>query len=170
MNNIIMSIDPRIWGPKAWFIMYSVALTYPHKPSLEDKINTKTFYVTIGKVLPCEKCRLNFSVHLEKFPITNDTLDNRRSLVDWLININNEVNKLTKGPIVTYNDIVNKYSVEFNPENLNKNKQDKLVPHTHQVNIKFYLLVTIPLISTIIVLLLFLHNNKKENKLVNLIN
>ena len=77
-----MSIDPRIWGSHAWFFMYCVALTYPHKPLLNDQINTKSFYESIGKVLPCERCRYNFSLHLDKFPLTSKELSNRKELIN----------------------------------------------------------------------------------------
>ena len=125
-----MSIDPRIWGSRAWFFMYCVALTYPHKPSLDDKINTKSFFESIGKVLPCERCRFNFSRHLEKFPLTPRELANRKALTEWLIKINNEVNKLTNGPIVTYKGIIDKYSIELDPSNLN----NKIIPKVEHNN------------------------------------
>ena len=25
-----MALDPDVWGPKYWFVLHSIALTYPH--------------------------------------------------------------------------------------------------------------------------------------------
>ena len=158
-----MSIDPRIWGSRAWFFMYCVTLTYPHRPSLDDKINTKSFFESIGKVLPCEKCRYNFSNHLEKFPLGPKELSNRKMLINWLININNEVNKLTNGPIITYKDIIDKYSIELDPSNLNKHstKVDNNVSY-NSISINTYLGIIIP---TILIMMIILNRNQIRNNL-----
>lgn len=108
-----MSIDPQIWGPHAWFLMYSVAMTYPHCPKEEDKKNTKLFYSSLGGVLPCIACRNNFKKHIRVYPLTSNALSNRVNLINWVININNEVNKLIGAPPITYEDTVDKYTNLF---------------------------------------------------------
>lgn len=115
-----MSIDPRIWGAKAWFIMYCVAFTFPHKPTIDDQLNIKTFYESFGSVLPCEKCKVNFMKHLEIHPLTNNELKNRKSLLEWLILINNETNKEIGSPPVTYEQIIDKYTNELDPNSIKK--------------------------------------------------
>lgn len=162
-----MSIDPRIWGSRAWFFMYCVALTYPHNPSLDDKINTKSFFESIGKVLPCEKCRHNFAHHLEKFPLVPKELSNRKVLTEWLIKINNEVNKLTNGPNITYKGIIDKYSIELDPSNLDKQSTQKTkltnsrnnIPNS--ISIGTYLGIIIPII---LIIFLLLNRNQIKNK------
>ena len=27
------ALDPTIWGPKYWFFLHTVAMTYPHRPN-----------------------------------------------------------------------------------------------------------------------------------------
>jgi hypothetical protein len=141
-----MSIDPKIWGSKAWFMMYAVAFTYPENPTLDDQTNAKLYFETTGAVLPCEKCRVNFKRHLLKHPMTSTELANRRSLVEWLVKMNNETNKVTGGPVITYESAVEKYSKEFNSKN-KENEKDK-------VDLKLYL---IPL--AIIMICLFIYVN-----------
>ncbi len=34
-----MSLNPEIWGPKYWFFLYTVALTYPLSPNDVSKKN-----------------------------------------------------------------------------------------------------------------------------------
>ena len=28
-----LQLDPDIWGPHYWFVMHTIALTYPHHPN-----------------------------------------------------------------------------------------------------------------------------------------
>ncbi len=35
----IMTLNPEIWGPKYWFFLYTVALTYPLSPNDVSKKN-----------------------------------------------------------------------------------------------------------------------------------
>lgn len=120
-----MSIDPRIWGPHAWFLMYSVAMTYPHCPKEEDKKNARVFYESLGRVLPCVACRNNFKKHISLYPLSKDALKDRVSLIKWLINVNNEVKKITKSPLITYEDTVDKYTDIFHGRQVMNNTRQR---------------------------------------------
>lgn len=87
------STDPKIWGPSGWIFLHSVTKGYPECPTEEDKRVMKDFFIKTGKVLPCERCRANYSLHLIKYPLTNEILASRQKLEKWLLNIHNEVNK-----------------------------------------------------------------------------
>ena len=89
------NLGPESWGPHAWKFIHIVALAYPVKPTLEDKQNYKRFYTTIGDIIPCAHCREHYKENLIKNPITDDILMNRKKLLNWTIDIHNEVNKLT---------------------------------------------------------------------------
>ena len=53
-----MSIDynPKIWGPKAWFFIETIILSYPDNPTLNDKNTFKNFFNSLAFILPCRKC------------------------------------------------------------------------------------------------------------------
>lgn len=89
------NLGPESWGPHAWKFIHIVALAYPVKPTLEEKQNYKRFYTTIGDIIPCAHCKEHYKEHLIKNPITDDVLMNRKKLLNWTIDIHNEVNKLT---------------------------------------------------------------------------
>jgi hypothetical protein len=89
------NLGPESWGPHAWKFIHIVALAYPVKPTLEDKQNYKRFYTTIGDIIPCAHCREHYKENLVKNPITDDILMSRKKLLNWTIDIHNEVNKLT---------------------------------------------------------------------------
>lgn len=120
----VNNINPTKWGPAGWDFLYYISLAYPDYPSEKDKTNMKFFFSSIGDVLPCETCRYNFSKHIKKYPITGtatsggrNVLDSRYSLIMWLININNEVNKTTNSKLIDYNYIINKYTMVPNNNN-----------------------------------------------------
>ena len=100
--------SPSEWGGPAWKFLYYVTLSYPENPTPSEKDNYKKFYLSLQSILPCEKCRVNFEEHISKFPITN-YLDNQETILDWLILINNEVNKKINMPSVTKENIKKKY-------------------------------------------------------------
>jgi hypothetical protein len=109
----ITNIDPRVWGTSAWFIMYCVAFSYPYKPEQVDKDNTKAFYTAIGKVLPCEKCRYNFSNHLLQYPLTASILKDKKSVVLWVLDMNNAVNRSVHKPELSYEEVITQYDDAF---------------------------------------------------------
>lgn len=109
-----MGIDPKIWGSKYWFVIYTTAFTYPNKPSSQEKKDTKNFLILLGKKLPCEECNNNFKKHLKKFPLNNKTLKNKISLINWVINVNNEVRKSTGKEPLKYKEIKEYYEKQYN--------------------------------------------------------
>ena len=86
------SILPAVWGPYGWKFMHYVSLGYPESPSENDKRDYKAFFTSLQNILPCEKCQVNYQKNIYDHPIDN-ALDNRNSLVKWIIDIHNRVNK-----------------------------------------------------------------------------
>ena len=102
-------MDPEIWGPNAWLFLHTITLVYPHNPTQNDKDLYKHFFINLKNILPCDWCSHNYKIHLNKYPI-DKYLNKKKDLVQWLINIHNETNKLlNKDIIFTYDDFINKY-------------------------------------------------------------
>lgn len=87
------NFNPKLWGPHAWKFLHMVALSYPTNPSREDKDAYKSFFLNLGKILPCHGCQVNFKDHVNKFDI-NNYLDGPDSLFEWVMAINNEVSSM----------------------------------------------------------------------------
>lgn len=107
--------NPKLWGNCGWQFLHYIALGYSNKPRQEDKDHYKKFMLELGHVLPCDECRKNFQSHIKKFPI-EDYLDNSTKLFEWVIKIQNEVNRInheTKGlkKKVINRDLMRKYYV-----------------------------------------------------------
>ncbi len=96
-------MKPEIWGPHAWFLLHSISLEYPDNPTNEDKQNMTTFIESFGKVLPCEKCRVNFKSHLDKYPLNNNS---KVDLVKWVIDIHNSVNHMNNKQELSYEECI----------------------------------------------------------------
>ena len=103
------SIDPKIWGPPAWDFLFYTVLAYPDVPTENDKNSMKNFFMSVGPILPCELCRLNFAKHTDTYKLTSDILSSRHRLLIWLITIHNEVRKMKGKMPVTYEYIIEKY-------------------------------------------------------------
>lgn len=96
-----MNIDPAIWGPNLWRSLHSITFAYPNNPTNNIKQSTLSFFSTLGQLLPCEKCRLNYSQHLRTHPLTDHVLSSRDLLMNWLIDIHNEINMLLGKPVIS---------------------------------------------------------------------
>ena len=108
MSNSLINrntISPSIWGPSAWDFLYNIAYTYPNNPDESIKENYKRFFMSLKYILPCDSCMVNYKNHTETISIDN-YLDSSLRLVEWLVKINNEVNKvLNKSPILVSDKI-----------------------------------------------------------------
>jgi len=105
-----MTLNPKVWGPHGWFFMHSITLAYPDSPTKEDKENIINFFNSVGKVLPCHKCRKNFKKHSAKLPLTDKIVSSREELVKWLIDFHNEVNEVTHKPKLSYEEVMDIYA------------------------------------------------------------
>ncbi len=101
-------MNQNIWGPNLWFSLHTMTFTYPLKPKPEDKKNVKTFFESLQYMIPCSVCKKNYKRHLKEYPIDN-SLDSRKSLVYWLIDLHNMVNGETGKKILSHETVIRKY-------------------------------------------------------------
>ena len=124
--NNINSINPKIWGKAGWIFLFSIALTYEFK----NKESYKNFFISIENILPCNSCRKNYKKHINDL---NDTVfNNKENLLNWLLNIKNEISIENKQPIITLDDMLNEIynNNKINNEIIDNNnkiiKKDKI--------------------------------------------
>ena len=98
-----MNVDPKLWGNDAWEFFYFIALSYPKNPTNEEKLRYKNFYMLAGSVVPCAKCRKNFTTHFEELPIDN-YLDSSYNLFNWVNQMHNKVRRKQRKPEFSTDD------------------------------------------------------------------
>lgn len=92
MSSQQLSIPPAVWGPFFWHTMHLAALGYGTNPTLPEKRAAKEFYESLAYMIPCPICKTHYSDFLKKYPIT-PSLDNRKNLFSWTVQIHNAVNE-----------------------------------------------------------------------------
>jgi hypothetical protein len=98
-------VNPDQWGPNYWFVLHCTAYNYPEYPNAITKRKYYDFIQNIPLFLPNQTFGENFSVLLDKYPVS-PYLDNRDSFVRWVNFIHNKVNvSLGKAEISLYTSL-----------------------------------------------------------------
>ncbi len=115
-------MKPEVWGPHAWIFLHSITLDYPDNPNITDKQNMINFINSLGKVLPCQKCRNGFEKHLLTYPLDDNALANKNNLVKWMIDIHNCVNDTKKCKKLSYDEAFSNIIEHYQDHEKNTNK------------------------------------------------
>ena len=110
-----MALDPTIWGPHFWFVLHTIALTYPNTP---NEVTRKKYYDFIQNLpifLPVEEIGNTFSQFLDKFPVT-PYLDSRTSFVKWMHFIHNKINASLGKDELTMEEAMSAYYEHYKPK------------------------------------------------------
>lgn len=121
-------LDPKIWGPHYWFVLHTIALTYPLNPNDVTKKKYYDFIQSIPLFLPINDIGDSFSKFIDKYPVT-PYLDSRESFVRWMHFIHNKINISLGLPeldldkaLHSYYELYNAKSVKDENERLKREK------------------------------------------------
>jgi len=92
-NSIRTNYNPSIWGPKGWFFLDTIILSYPINPDDTHKLKFRDFFNNIGNMLPCDGCRENYKSHINLNPLKDEHLMSRDTFIKWWIDIHNSTRK-----------------------------------------------------------------------------
>ena len=104
-----MHVPPEVWGPFFWHTIHIVALGYPQDPSYGHKKATKEFFESLQQLIPCPICKQHYTSHMAKIPI-GPSLDNRKDLFRWTIDLHNEVNTMLGKRKYTETEVIEYYT------------------------------------------------------------
>jgi hypothetical protein len=104
-----MHVPPEVWGPFFWHTMHIVALGYPQDPSYSHKKATKEFFESLQQLIPCPICKQHYTSHMAKMPI-GPSLDSRKDLFRWTIDLHNEVNEMLGKRKYTETEVIEYYT------------------------------------------------------------
>lgn len=117
MNTQNIELDPNIWGPQYWFVLFTIAITYPIFPNDVSKKKYYDFIQNLPLFIPNDKFGNSFIELLDKFPIT-PYLDSRESFIRWVHFIHNQINIKLNKPIVSLEDAMQKYYSNYIPKQI----------------------------------------------------
>lgn len=104
------NIDPKLWGKYFWGVAHYITISYPNNPSTEDKLHVKQFFDLLTFLLPCENCRNHYINNLKINPLSDEILNSKYRLIEWLVSLHNEVNGRTGKKLFTVEDAIKKYT------------------------------------------------------------
>jgi len=119
-----MTLDPKIWGPQYWFVLHTIALSYPIKPNETIRKKFYDFYQNLPLFLPIQEIGNNFSKFLDKYPVT-PYLESRQSLVRWTHFIHNKINKAINLPTLTMEQAMSAYYESYKPKEVKDLEQKR---------------------------------------------
>jgi len=124
MNSENHIFNPIIWGPHYWFVLYTIALSYPLHINECTKKKYYDFITNLPLFLPVPDIGGVFSKFLDAYPVT-PYLDSRESLSKWVHFIHNKINGYLGKPELTYYDALNKYYEHYKLKEIKKNDERK---------------------------------------------
>jgi hypothetical protein len=119
-----MALDPKIWGPYYWFVLHTIALTYPIHPNDVIKKKYYDFIQNLPLFIPVQEIGNIFSLLLDKYPVT-PYLDSQQSFVKWMNFIHNKINLSLELPEMSLDDAMVKYYEYYKPKIVKDKEQRK---------------------------------------------
>lgn len=125
-----MIFDPKIWGPKYWFFLHTIALTYPDNP---NSVTKKKYYDLIQNLpifIPISEIGNTFATFLDKFPVT-PYLDSKKSFIKWVHFIHNKVNNYLGKEELTMEQALSNYYENYKikavKSNEDRQRREKII-------------------------------------------
>jgi hypothetical protein len=111
------SLKPEIWGPHYWFVLHTIALTYPLYPNDVVKRKYYDFIQTLPLLIPEPNSSKNVSLYIDQFSVT-PYLDSKNSFMTYINRMHNHFNvALEKDDIYQdLDDSIQQYFKQYNKE------------------------------------------------------
>ena len=119
-----MVLNPKVWGPHYWFVLHTIANTYPLAPNDVTKKKYYDFIQNLPLLLPIEEIGNSFAKYLDKFPVT-PYLDSRPSFMKWMHFIHNKINVSIGEPELSMEESMAQYYEEYKPKVVKDAEQRK---------------------------------------------
>ena len=119
-----MALEPTVWGPFYWFVLHTIALTYPSNPNTVIKRKYYDFIQNIPLFLPIPEIGNKFSEFLDKYPVT-PYLDSRESFIKWMHFMHNKINVYLGLPEKTMEEAMVDYYEHYKPVEIKQQEKNK---------------------------------------------
>uniref|UniRef100_A0A6C0F3B8 thiol oxidase n=1 Tax=viral metagenome TaxID=1070528 RepID=A0A6C0F3B8_9ZZZZ len=112
-----MALDPKVWGPHYWFMLHTIAMSYPNYPNTVTKKKYYEFIQNLPMFLPIESIATDFSKLLDVYPVT-PYLDSKDAFIRWMHFIHNKINEKLEKPKISLNQFYIDYYEAYKPKDL----------------------------------------------------
>jgi hypothetical protein len=156
-KDIRIDLESKVWGPKAWFFIDSVCLSYPLNPTQLEKQQYKNFFNSFPIILPCGKCRIHFNEYIIKHPLDDTVLSSKDNLIRWILNAHNNIR--INNPIKLeeyYSYYNNKYNIDVKKDTCKSTCGLKHPLQDNNIDDNKYKFISIILFGIIIAISLYL--------------
>lgn len=104
-----------VWANEMWHSLHCITFDYPEKPTEEEKINCKAFFISLKNMLPCCVCKKHYTENIENVghstEITDDVFESKQSLTLWLYKFHKHVAEVSGYDYdLSYEDVCQKYN------------------------------------------------------------
>ena len=116
--------DPKVWGPHFWFLLMTLAVSYPLKA---NETTQKKYYDFISKLplfIPHPPIGNKFSGLLDKYPVS-PYLEGKDAFLKWVLFIHNKINTMIDKEEITLTDALEKYYELYKPKEIILREQIK---------------------------------------------
>ena len=158
MSTKRINIDPTFWGPKGWFFIDSIVLSYPDRPKPEDQEIFKNFILSLETILPCEGCRYHFGEFVAVNPLSNEVMADKKKLINWILACHNNVRKYQKKSQFTLDEFYTYYIRENNLKIVNSNIKSSFIEKFTN-NSSYIILILVLIIGAGIIYKKYIHKN-----------
>jgi len=112
----MINLNPKIWGPHAWFFIDSIIISLPNiiDNTLQNEI--KHFLLSLSTILPCEKCRYHFSGYLKETDLPNIDFSTKDKVIKWINTLHNQVNNRNNTKNISIDNMIKYYNNIYNIE------------------------------------------------------
>jgi hypothetical protein len=110
-----MVLDSNVWGPHYWFVLLTIAISYPKHP---NDVTKKKYYELIQNFplfIPNSSMGNYFSSLLDKYPIA-PYLDSRDAFIRWVHFIHNRYNVILMKDEVPLHEALERYYLHYRPK------------------------------------------------------
>ena len=133
-------LNPKVWGPHYWFVLHTIALTYPNKPNETVKKKYYDFIQNLPLFIPIENMGNFFSNLLDTYPVT-PYLDSRESFIKWMYFIHNRVNKELDYKQISLSESLEEYYKNYTNYHTQSNKSNSIIIKKEYIS--FLIIITL---------------------------
>jgi len=118
-------MNPEIWGPHYWFVLFTISMTYPQNPNSVTKKKYYEFIQNVPLFLPSHEIGNHFSQLLDQYPV-EPYLSDRLAFMKWVHFIHNKINEHLDKREVGFHDALELYYKHYEPKHIIEKKRVRL--------------------------------------------